>query len=293
MKFGIHYANAGPFVLPSQLETLARCAEEAGFESIWTVEHSVVPVGYKSRYPYSESGRMPGPESVPIADPLLPLAYAAAATKKLRLATGILILPQRHPIYVAKEVSTLDVLSGGRVILGVGIGWLEEEFAALGLSFEGRAARTEEAVRAIRSLWKAEPEPFEGRFLRWQPLESNPKPVQTPGVPIVIAGHVEGAARRAARCGDGFFPMPAGIERLPRLKAALFDECRGIGRDPDEIELTVSVQPQAEWGPSDLDTIRRHEEIGASRVLIAPPGFDAEAIRKGLTEFSDKVIAKL
>ena len=126
MKFGIAYANAGPFGFPEPLAHLARTAEETGFESIWTVEHVVIPVGYRSRYPYDPSGRIPGPENVPIPDPILPLAFAAAVTKKLRLATGILILPQRHPIYVAKEVATLDVLSGGRAILGIGIGWLEE-----------------------------------------------------------------------------------------------------------------------------------------------------------------------
>ena len=152
MKFGVMYANAGPFGYPEPLTHLARTAEEVGVESIWTVEHVVIPVGYKSTYPYDPSGRIPLPESVPIPDPLLPLAFAAAVTKRLRLATGILILPQRHPIYVAKEVATLDVLSGGRAILGIGIGWLQEEFDALGIPFAERAARTAEAVRALRSL---------------------------------------------------------------------------------------------------------------------------------------------
>src|SRR2546429_697979 len=154
MKFGIAYANAGPFGFPEPLAHLARTAEEVGIESIWTVEHVVIPVGYQSKYPYDPSGKIPGPENVPIPDPILPLAFAAAVTKKLRLATGILILPQRHPIYVAKEVATLDVLSGGRAILGIGIGWLKEEFDALGIPFAERAGRTREAVRAIRSLWR-------------------------------------------------------------------------------------------------------------------------------------------
>src|SRR5262249_28029622 len=174
MKFGVAFANAGPFTFPEAFAHLARTAEEAGFESLWSVEHVVIPVGYKSTYPYDPSGRIPLPESVPIADPLLPLAYAAALTTRLRLGTGIVILPQRHPLYVAKEVATLDVLSGGRMMLGIGIGWLKEEFDALGTPFEDRAARTAESVRAIRSLWKDTPEPFEGRFFRWPALESNP-----------------------------------------------------------------------------------------------------------------------
>ena len=142
MKFGLMFANAGPFALPDNLEHLARTAEEVGIESIWTVEHVVVPVGYKSRYPYSESGRMPGPENSPIPDPLLSLAYAAAVTKKIRLGTGILILPQRHPVYVAKQAATLDLLSGGRAMLGVGIGWLAEEFETLGVPFKEHSPRS-------------------------------------------------------------------------------------------------------------------------------------------------------
>src|SRR5262249_56386802 len=135
------YATAGAFGFPEPLTHLARTAEEVGIESIWTVEHVVIPVGYRSAYPYDPSGRIPGPENVPIPDPILPLAFAAAVTTRLRLATGILILPQRHPIYVAKEVATLDVLSAGRAILGIGIGWLSEEFGALGGPFAESAPR--------------------------------------------------------------------------------------------------------------------------------------------------------
>jgi probable F420-dependent oxidoreductase len=286
MKFGVMFANAGPLGFPGPLENLARAAEETGFESIWTVEHVVIPVGYRSTYPYDPSGRIPMPENVPIPDPLLPLAFAAAVTKRLRLATGILILPQRHPIYVAKEVATLDVLSGGRVILGIGIGWLREEFEALGIPFEERAGRTREAVAAMRSLWKDEPTPFEGRYFRWAALESNPKPVQRPGVPIVVGGHTEGAARRAARYGDGFFPGVAEPEKLAALFAVLKDECRKIGRNPAEIELTAGT------GRLDRDAVRRYEDLGIARLTIPPPGFDDEAIRKGLHEVAGRVIAR-
>jgi probable F420-dependent oxidoreductase len=215
MKFGIAFANVGPFSQPDPLDSLVTNAEENGIESLWTVEHVVVPVGYESPYPYSPSGRMPGPENSPIPDPILPLAFAAAKSQRLRLGTGVLILPQRHPAYVAKEIATLDVLSGGRALLGVGIGWLAEEFETLGIPFGERVARTEEAIPAIRSLWEPSPAPFEGRFYRWGPVESNPKPVQRPGVPIVIGGHVDAAARRAARFGDGFFPA-----RPDRLRCA-------------------------------------------------------------------------
>ena len=286
MKFGLMFANAGPFTFPESLAHLARTAEEVGVESIWSVEHVVIPVGYKSTYPYDPSGRIPMPENIPIPDPLLPLAYAAAVTKTLRLGTGILILPQRHPLYVAKEVATLDVLSNGRAILGIGVGWLKEEFDALGIPFAERAARTSEGVRAIRSLWKPEPEAFDGKFFRWPPLESNPKPVQRPGVPIVVGGHTEMAARRAARYGDGFFPGVGEPAKLKALLAVLRDECKRIGRRPDEIEITAGRTP-------DLDAVRALRDAGVSRIMMAPPAFDPEGITKGLHDFADRVIAKI
>lgn len=286
MKFGLMYANAGPFGYPDNLRNLAVTAEEVGIESLWVVEHVVIPVGYRSTYPYDPSGKIPGPENIPLPDPLIALTYAAAVTERIKLATGILILPQRHPIYVAKELATLDVLSNGRVILGIGIGWLREEFDALGIPFEERAARTAESVRAIRSLWKGEPAPFEGKFFRWGPLESNPKPVQPKGVPIVVGGHTESAARRAARYGDGFFPGVSDPEKLKAILATLRTECDRLGRKVGEIEITAG-------GAMDVEGIRRFEDLGVSRIAIPPPAFDPEGVRTGLHDFADRVISKL
>jgi len=286
MKFGIMFANAGPFAFPEGFENLVRTAEAVGIESIWTVEHVVVPVDYHSKYPYSETGKMPGPDSVPLPDPILPLAFAAAMTKTLRLGTGVVILPQRHPAYVAKEMATLDVLSGGRALLGVGSGWLQEEFDAVGVPFTERGARTNEAIRAIRSLWKETPEPFTGKFFQWGAVESNPKPVQKPGVPIIVGGHSDAAARRAARYGDGFFPARGDRDTLTHLLTVLRDECLKIGRKPESIELTTG------GGLVDRDAVRRYEDLGVSRLIIAPPGFDPDTVRHGLHEFADRVIAK-
>src|SRR5215469_322089 len=151
MKFGLMFVNSGPFSNHELLAHLARTAEQCGFESLWTVEHVVIPKDYVSPYPYSKSGKIPGGEDVAIPDPLLPLSYAAALTKTICLATGVVILPQRQPLYLAKEIATLDLLSGGRVMLGVGSGWLKEEFNALGLDFESRGARTDEAIQAMRA----------------------------------------------------------------------------------------------------------------------------------------------
>jgi probable F420-dependent oxidoreductase len=287
VKFGLFFANAGPFAHPDTFEALVRTAEEVGFESLWAVEHVVVPIGYESRYPYSKSGRMPGPEGSPISDPLVALGFAAAISRSLRLATGVVILPQRHPFYVAKEFATLDVLSSGRAILGVGIGWLEEEFDALGIPFRERAARTEESVGAIRSLWKAEPEAFEGEFYRWKPVHSLPKPVQKNGIPVVVGGHVEGAARRAARIGDGFFPAKGRLNELPELFDALRDECDAMGRDPSEIELSAGGDRP------DVDLVRRYEDIGVARLVLPPRAVDPEGVKRSLDSFANEVIAKL
>jgi probable F420-dependent oxidoreductase len=285
VKFGLFFANAGPFSIPDTFEALCRNADETGFESLWTVEHVVVPVGYQSKYPYSEDGKMPGPENSPIPDPVVALSYAAAITKQIKLATGIVILPQRHPIYVAKEFASLDVLSRGRAILGVGIGWLEEEFNAVGVSFKDRVAITEESCRAIRSLWGEKAEGFSGDYYRWAPVESNPKPVQKSGVPIVVGGHVEGAARRAARVGDGWFPAKGGLSSLPPLIEAMHDECKKVGRKPDEIEVSAVGQNL------DPDTVKRYEDIGVSRLIVPPMAFDPDGLKKGLSEFADRLIA--
>jgi probable F420-dependent oxidoreductase len=283
MKFGLMYANAGPFAYPELSTHLATTAERVGVESMWTIEHVVIPVGYQSTYPYDPSGKIPAPEQLPMPDPLIALAYVAAVTKTLRLATGILILPQRHPLYVAKEVASLDVLSHGRVILGIGVGWLEEEFDALGIPFAERAARTAEAVRAIRSLWKDEAEPFTGKFFRWGKLECHPKPVQKPGVPIVVGGHTELAARRAARYGDGFFPGVTDEDKLVRLLGIMREECRKIGRDPAAIEITSGR------AVPDVDGVKRLADLGVSRFMVPPPAFDPDGVTQGLERLGELI----
>lgn len=287
MKFAVAFANVGPFVEPDALAQLGIRAEEAGFESLWTVEHVLVPVGYTAKYPYAPDGKMPGTEDNPIPDPVLPLAYLAAVTKTLKLGTGVMILPQRHPAYVAKEIATLDVLSKGRAIFGIGVGWLHEEFAALGVPFEDRGSRTKESVAAIRSLWSPGAKSFEGKYFNWGTVESNPKPVQEGGVPIVVGGHTELAAKRAARYGDGFFPGTGTQEHMQHLFDVMRAECKKVGRDPSEIEVTTPLPGL------DFDKIKEYADMGVSRFVIGPPGTDAQSSLDGLAQFGDGVIAKL
>ena len=290
MDFGIFFINVGPLVQPEPFSHLVVGAERVGFESAWTIEHVVIPVGYQAKYPYDPSGKLPMPEDTDLSDPLLPLAFAAGQTERIRLGTGILILPQRHPLYVAKEAATLDVLSKGRLVLGVGIGWMRDEFEALGIPFGERAARTEESIEAMRSLWKGEPGTFRGKYFQWGPLQMNPKPVQPNGVPIVIGGHVEAAARRAARFGDGFFPAAFSPADLNPLLAAMRDECSKIGRDPAEIEITAGL------GKPDLDLVHQFEDLGVSRLAAGyglQVGTEKAAIDAYLEDFAESVIAKV
>ncbi len=284
VKFGVTGVNAGRRVEGANATILARLAEEAGFESLWTVEHVVVPADYQSRYPYSADGRMPGKEEVSIGDPLIWLAYAAAVTERINLATGILILPQRNPVLLAKECATLDTLSGGRLLLGIGVGWLQEEFAALGVPFEDRGARTDEYVDALRNLWREAEPTFGGRFASFEKAKSYPKPAGGT-IPIIVGGHTDAAARRAGRIGDGFFPWGLGAEHLTRLLGLMREAAREAGRDPDAVEVTA--------GAMDLDTIKAYADAGVSRVVVPAFARTEEELKAWFDTFNAEVVAKL
>jgi probable F420-dependent oxidoreductase len=285
MKFGIGFATSGKFSNPGLLAHLATTAERCGFESLWSVEHVAVPVKHLP-YPGSKDGSMPGGDDVAIPDPLIPLAYVAAVTKTIKLATGILILPQRHPIYTAKEVATVDVLSGGRVILGIGSGWMKEEFEALGIDFHHRGAMTDEAIQALRALWKDGAASFEGRHFKFGPLHSNPKPVRR-DVPIHVGGHSTAAARRAARYGDGFVPTVMNPEKLKELFATVRSEAQKAGRNPDAIEFSCLTRSLK------TDDLKMLADIGVSRVVVNPPGTNPEVVTRGLEKFREEVISRV
>jgi probable F420-dependent oxidoreductase len=287
MRFGIAFANTGPFAGPDGATTLARAAEESGFDSLWTVEHVVVPTDYQSTYPYSPDGKMPGGGAFDIPDPLVWLTWVAAGTSTIKLGTGILILPQRNPVVLAKEVATLDVLSGGRMLLGVGIGWLEEEFDVLGVPFAGRGPRTEEYVGAMRALWSQEEPAFDGDTVSFTGAVMRPRPVAG-SVPVVVGGHTPAAARRAGRVGDGFFP---GKGDLPALLEEMRKAAEEAGRDPDAIEVTSGGASVLGGGDAALDEVGRLAELGVDRVVVPPLTYNPTAIAETLARFGDEVIA--
>ena len=288
MKFGLRYCNIGRYTDPAQAVELLQAAEEAGFDSAWTVEHTVVPGGYESAYPYSPTGRMPGGESEFILpDPLIWLAYVAAATSRIKLGTAILIVPQHNPVIAAKQVATLDHLSGGRMLLGIGVGWLKEEFEAIGVPFEDRGRRTDEYVAAMRELWSAEAPTFHGEFVNFDKAYCKPQPING-SVPIIVGGDTKPAARRAGRLGDGYFPARGSQVEMIELAERTAEE---HGRDPNALEITTSF-------PDDLDEIPDLAAAGVHRLAVpvsAGAGLkaivqtpeDALAFRETIERFAD------
>ena len=262
MKFGLMFCNVGSYADPKPAAALAQAAEAAGFDSLWTVEHIVVPGGYQSKYPYAASGKMPGDErTISLSDPLIWMTYVAAATSRIKLATGVIILPEHNPLLCAKQVATLDRLSGGRVILGVGVGWLKEEFDAMGVAFEPRGRMTDEYIAAMRELWTAEAPCHEGEFVRFKDAYMRPKPTNR-ALPIVIGGHTKAAARRAGRLGDGFFPARGATSELLELARST---AREHGRDPGAIEITAVA-------PEDMSKIPELARAGVHRVVVPVMG---------------------
>jgi probable F420-dependent oxidoreductase len=264
MKFGIILANVGPFADGPDAATMARAAEEAGFESLWCPERVVVPANYESVYPYDPSGQMPMNGEVTIPDPLLWLSYVAAATSTIRLATGVVVVPQHNPVVLAKQVASLDHLSGGRVELGVGVGWLEEEFDAIGAQFSGRGKVADDHIAVMRSLWSEERASHHSDYTNFDDCTALPHPVNG-SVPIHIGGHTNAAARRAGRLADGLFPGKGSHEEL----AALFYVARSTavehGRDPEGIEMTATT---AIAGADAVDEVKALADIGVDRVLV-------------------------
>lgn len=289
MKFGVAFANVGPMAFAEGAVALAQAAEAGGFESVWTVEHTIVPAGYKSPYPYSPTGKMPGPEDSDIPDPLIWLTYVAASTSTIRLGTGILILPQRNPIVLAKEVATLDRLSGGRVELGIGVGWLEEEFEALGIPFADRGARTDDHIAALRALWTQDAANHAGSHSAFNGAISRPRPTQG-SVPIVVGGHSKAAARRAGRLGDGFFPGTGSHEDLAELIGVMRATAVEHGRDPDAIE--ISAGGRGALGSKALDEVKALADLGVSRVIVPPLAYDPEGQRTAFAQYGEEVIAR-
>jgi probable F420-dependent oxidoreductase len=255
------------------MATVATRAEALGFESVWVPEHLVFPPRFASRYPYSADGVPPITVDMPLLDPLLILANVAAVTSRIRLGTNVYVLPLRHPVVTARLAVTLDVLSRGRFSLGIGVGWLAEEFAAVGVDFETRGARTREAVRVMKVLFSETEPAFRGRYFAFDPVRFEPKPVQRPHPPFLFGGETDAALRRAAALGDGWY----GVGHTPETASVQVEKLRRLlaeaGRGGAPFEYTVS-----HGGAIERATVGRYAEAGVDRVVVLPWRRGKEAV---------------
>lgn len=287
MKFGLAFASSVGTDPSSALE-ITRQAEAAGFDSVWGGEHVIVPNDISSPYPYTADGEMPGEPDTPIPDPLIWLAYVAAAAPTVRVGTCILIVPQRNPVVLAKELATLDSLTGGRVELGLGVGWLAEEFEALGVPWERRGARNDEYVAAMKALWAGPGAEFHGEFVDFAPATCSPRPVDGT-IPILVGGDTPAAIRRAVRIADGYFPGTTDPKELSSLIEALGREADRQGRSRDEIRIHAIF---AELGDPEACAARMREQ-GVERAMVPAFFFAGPGGLDRLAEFGERVVKPL
>jgi probable F420-dependent oxidoreductase len=316
VEFGVSLPGRGPLAQPDQVLTIAVTAEKLRYSSVFVTDHIVLPASTaRSTYPYSPTGQFPGGSRQDYLEPLTMMAYLARATTRLRLGTSVLVMPYRHPLLVAKMLATIDVLSRGRVILGAGVGWLREEFEAVGApAFEDRGSVTDESLRLMRAAWTTDPVVFEGRHYKVHDVHALPKPVQRGGIPIWIGGHTDAAVRRAGRLGDGWHPIgqrpPAMVPpdeyaaKAERLRAA----AREAGRDPAAITLSLrvpmAVRPARAKAPAGerplfqgtaaevARDVQAYADLGVSHFVFDPVTPDLKAYLMAMDRFADEIRPK-
>ena len=288
---------AGVITDPVYVKEFAQAVESAGAESLWTVEHVVVAEHYEPLYPYSSDGRMPGPGTgVVMPDPLHLLTFVAAHTSALRLGTSVVVAAFHSAALLAKRCATIDALSGGRLLLGVGIGWQKEEYAAVGVPYADRGRRLDEVIDAMRALWGPGPSTFEGRYQVFRDVHCDTKPVQPGGVPIIIGGNSEAAARRAGVRGNGWFPYVIAPDLFRQRADLVRRTAEEAGRNPDAIEITVWPGSFAPAGTFDLDLVRSYVAAGARRLVVAAhesSSIDPSEVARFLGRYQDDVIARV
>lgn len=286
MKIGLFVPLSNPFATPDFITTTAQEAEARAFHSLWVAEHVVLFDQYESKYPYAADGKIPAGGESGILDPFNALAFMAAVTKNIRLGTGICLVPQRNPLYTAKEVATVDWLSNGRVDFGVGIGWLAEEFEACDVPFDRRADRTRDYLAAMRRLWEDPVSEHHGEFYEFPPLRMYPKPVQQPHPPIHFGGESDAALRRVADIGQGWYGFNRLPEDVPEARTRLEKLLAENGRAVTDIE--ISICPYLK-GRVDKDMVKRYEDVGVDQVIALAFALDTDGLRQVLDDLASVV----
>lgn len=310
LAIGCTLSISGAHLDASALGALAQSAEDLGFDSVWVSDHVVIPEHIASTYPYSPDGVFHSGPSTPVLEPLSALAYLAGCTRRVRLGTHVLILPYRNPLLTAKMVTTLDNLSGGRVDLGVGVGWMREEFAALGYDhlYDRRGAVSDEQIRVLKTLWTEDRPRFEGEFYRFDELGAAPRPVQRPHPPVWIGGHTPLALRRVARSGDGWLPIgarpPAHLppDEIAAGVASIREQAQQVGRDPNQIQIAFSTSVNLgdraggaerrpfQGSPDDIRAdLARYRDAGVQRFVLSFGAAPAAEYERRLRTFKEQV----
>ena len=287
MKYGLAFASSISIDGPGTIE-ICRRAEEAGFESVWGGEHVIRPDNIKSAYPYTKDGKIPMEPDTPVPDPLIWLSYAAAVAPTLKLGTCILIVPQRNPLILAKELATLDQLSGGRVELGLGVGWMEEEFNALGVPWARRGARNDEYLEVMRTLWAGPHAEFHGEFIDFEKVTCSPRPVNGT-IPILVGGDTDAAIRRAVNLADGYFPGEGDTQRLAKLLGRVRAACDQAGRDYGTLEINAMFGSQMADPEKGIEDLR---DLGVGRIMLPAFFFAGPGGLDRLSNFGEKYISK-
>lgn len=289
MRLGLHALGIGAGANRAVIDAVAAAADRSGFATLWAGEHVVMVDRSASRYPYSEDGQIAVPSTADWIDPLIGLSFAAAATSTIGLATGVLLLPEHNPVLVAKQAATLDSLSGGRLTLGVGVGWSREEFDALGVPFERRAARTAEYVSAMRTLWRDDVASFDGEFVSFDSVRVNPKPVAGKCIPIVVGGNSDAALRRVAAWGDGWYGFNLrDVHQVAERIAYLDRQCEERGRGRRDLRLCVALRDLQ------IGDVAQLAELGVDDlVLVEGPPEDPRVAGDWVSALADHWMSRL
>jgi len=282
MKFGLFGINMNVCSDPNVAARIAKAAEGAGFESVWTGEHVVLPD--------PQAPPSPLPPEYPLLDPAVALAFVAAHTTKIRLGTGIIILPQRNPLVLAKELASVDVVSNGRLIFGLGIGYLKAEFDALGIPFDSKGARSMEYLQAMQAIWTQEQPAYQGKFVSFGKIQAKPQPVQKPHPPVVIGGHTPEAFRRAVQYANGWYGFALDPTKTAECLAGLKKAAQEVTRSTALGELEISITP----GPTlDLDTAKRYADLGVHRLIPFPRAKTEQIVQDFIKQSADTLVGRI
>jgi probable F420-dependent oxidoreductase len=307
-QFGLDVGIYGPLAEPETITTLAQFAEDAGFESIWLADHVVFPARFSSKYPFSATGSFPAPTTDPLLEPIAAMGVLAGATKRLRIGTAVLIIPYRNPVLLARMLITIDQFSGGRVILGAGVGWLKEEFEALDTyDFAKRGKVTDEYIEIFKALSAGGEVGYQGETYSFEPVHSVPGSVQRPHPPVLIGGVSDPALRRVAR-NDGWLAVALGAEEMPERIAALRRVCDEQGRRFDDLQMVYKIfinpgEPkQGPFGGRDMgsgseaqivDDLKNILDSGFKKIVVRYRGDSAAAQTEQMERFVSDIVPRL